>query len=153
VEYVVRCTRLDRVKMPFVGWLLNCFNDKWGYLPRLHVATVRMGANHDGMIADRWYYQGDDLHAAYDTRQIFRDNYPHGAHSFLSAWHVKGRHLDYQPRKGFARIVEHIFKLKPPKPTRRPVPKPKLPLVAKLSQLPPDERIRHFKRLQEAGVL
>jgi hypothetical protein len=153
VEFVVRCSRLDRIKMPGIGWFLNCFNDRWGYLPRMHIATVRMGASHDGMIADRWYYQGDDLHAAYDTRQIFRDNYPNGAHSMLSSWHVFGRHLDYQPRTGLARIIAHIFKLKPPAPAPKRQVKPMLPMVYLVSKLPPGERVYHLKRLDQLGAL
>lgn len=144
IEYVVRCSRLDKVKMPFVGWLLNLFNDKWGYLPRMHIATVRMGAAHDAMVCDRWYYQGDDLHKAYDTRQIFRDDYENGTHSQLSAWHLKGRHDTSAPLT----LLQRLMQRKP-----RPIPthKPMLAQVRLISQLPPDERIYHLKRLDQYG--
>lgn len=109
VEFVVRCARLDKMKIPGIGWVLNTFNDNWGYLPRMHVATVRMGAAPDAMVADRWYYRGDDLHAGYDTRQIFRDSYPHGAHSLLSAWHVYGRHHQVPNESHFMTVLRHVF--------------------------------------------
>ncbi len=146
VEYVVRCSRLDRIKIPFVGWLMNLCNDRWGYLPRLHVATVRMGASHDGMVADRWYYQGDDLHAAYDTRQIFRDDYPHGAHSMLSAWHLKGRYDQSVEMSMFYRLLHG-------KPRPAPVLLPQLPIVSLISKLPPDQRIKHLKRFANSNAL
>lgn len=154
VEYVVRCSRLDRIKIPFFGWLLNIFSDDWGYLPRLHVATVRMGASHDGMVADRWYYQGDDLHAAYDTRQIFRDNYQHGAHSVLSAWHVFGRHHEIPNEPHWMRILRHLFGAKhAPKPIKVAEPLTRHPLVDTIMRLPPSQRIKHFNRFQSLGVL
>lgn len=101
VEFTVRCSRLDKVKIPMVGSILHFFNERWGYLPRLHVATVRMGTGHDGLVADKWYYKGDDLHAAYDTRQIFTDSYEHGPHSVLSSWHVAGRYLSAPAKPSF----------------------------------------------------
>ena len=146
VEYVVRCSRLDRVKIPFVGWLMNLFNERWGYLPRLHIATVRMGASHDGMVADRWYYQGDDLHAAYDTRQIFRDDYQHGSHSMLSAWHLKGRY-DLSVKTSFLHRLIHG------KPRPAPTLLPQLRIVLLISKLPPDERIKHLKRFANSNAL
>jgi len=149
IEYVVRCSRLDKVKIPFVGWLMNCFSDNWGYLPRLHIATVRMGASHDGMVCDRWYYQGDDLHAAYDTRQIFRDNYEHGTHSQLSAWHLKGR---YQLRRTYTLAERFLMRLgrMPPAPAQRQQ-KPMIPIVLLISKLPAEERTYHWRRLESQG--
>jgi hypothetical protein len=154
VEFVVRCSRLDRIKIPFVGWVLNIVNDDWGYLPRFHVATVRMGASHDGMIADRWYYQGDDLHAAYDTRQIFRDNYDHGAHSLLSAWHLYGRHHHIPSEPHWKTILRHVLRMKlKPIPIKCADPVTRHPLVETIMRLPPHERIKHFNRLQNLGAI
>lgn len=115
VEFTVRCSRLDKIKIPFVGWFLNMFNEKMGYLPRMHIASVRMGTAPDGVLADKLYYRGDDLHAAYDTRQIFTDRYAHGSHSVLSCWHVYGRYLVVDRRSFLAKFFSPrtVAKLRP----------------------------------------
>lgn len=143
VEFTVRCSRLDKVKIPGVGWAMNIIKEGSGYLPRLHVASVRMGTGLDGMVADRWYYRGDDLHAAYDTRQIFTDQYPHGPHSVLSAWHVHGRHL--QPVK--KRSLLDLFK-RQAKPVRV-LPKPEK-LHALLSIKCPNRRWQLARELNHS---
>lgn len=152
VEYVVRLVRFDKVKIPFVGGLLNTlsFGKVKGTLPRTHYAVTRMGTNPMGVVADRLMYRGDDLHDAYNTRQTFSENYPHGAHSLLSAWHLVGRYQApaltrwerlRQAIKGSGGAV------------RRAAPTvPRLPLVETLSKLPPDERIRHWKRFAALGA-
>lgn len=157
VEYLVRCTRLDKVKIPFVGWLLNLLSPKLGYLPRCHIATVRLGIERDSMIVDRLYYRGDDLHAAYDTRQIFTDSYPHGPHSVLSAWHVDGRYRGPVVKTTLLRKLADLL-LASPAPTFKPLPARVLPgqsrrLIGLITKLPAEERIKHFRRLQASGVL
>ena len=49
-----------------------------GNLAQLHIAVVRL---------DRWVFRGDDLHDAYNTTQIFSDNYSRGIHCHLPNWH------------------------------------------------------------------
>lgn len=90
LEYVVRFTRLDRLKLPFVSPLIRIFTAGMsdGSMPRMHIGVVRLGANPDAMVADRWVFRGDDLNKAYNTTQVFSDTYPHGTHSMLSAWHL-----------------------------------------------------------------
>ena len=89
-EYVVRLSRLDRMKIPFVSAAIKFasagFSD--GSLPRLHVGVVRLGSSPDGLVADRWIFRGDDLNAAYNTTQVFSETYPHAIHSLLSSWHL-----------------------------------------------------------------
>jgi hypothetical protein len=54
IEQTVRHTRFDKVRIPFIGWLLALlFGDKAGYLPRFHLAVARMGTNPQEMAADR----------------------------------------------------------------------------------------------------
>jgi len=71
-EYMVVCYRLDKLKLPIIGGLLDMVVEGAGRLPRLHVASTRMqlgpGITH---VVDRDFFKGDDLHAAYDTRQVF----------------------------------------------------------------------------------
>lgn len=98
VEYSCNCIRMDKVKIPFIGWMIaqagealgaifdtNRFR-KWGYLPFFHLVVARIGQGANSVIADRWTYTGRDLHDAYDTRQIFRSDYEHGAFSVLPPW-------------------------------------------------------------------
>jgi len=94
IEFTVRHTRFDRVRWPFVGGLVHVlFGEKASYMPRFHMAVARMGCNPQDMVTDRAMFVGDDLHKCYDTRQVFREDYPHGTHSVLSPWHVEGRYL------------------------------------------------------------
>jgi len=105
-EYVVRCSRLDKVKIPIVSNLVKLlsFGQVDMTLPRMHVAVVRLGHAIDGMVMDRWFYRASDLFKAYDTRQVFVGPVPvkgvltpnEGLHSILPAWHVKGRYLKPQ---------------------------------------------------------
>lgn len=83
IEYQCRCLRLDKVRIPFLGKVLSLFHERLGYLPRIHLTTARVGYGAGAVVAERWYYQGNELHAAYDTRQVFKTNYPNGTHSVL----------------------------------------------------------------------
>lgn len=143
-EYLVKCIRADKVRIPVVGHLLG----NRGRFPRFHIAQISL-SDVPGMQVDREFFRGDDLHTSYDTRQIFRDwarepkdkgfaleQYA-GPYSYLSPWHVVGRHL--------APVVKtsrwSFFAA-----TAKPALKPKLPLVVRLQKLPPD-RAWHFARL------
>lgn len=81
IEYSVRCFRGDKIKIPFIGIWLGLISKKLAYLPRFHLASARIGSGPNAVVAERWMYRGDDLHAAYDTRQIFRSDYEHGPFS------------------------------------------------------------------------
>lgn len=86
IEYRVKLFRGDKIKIPFIGGILNdLFGGRAGYLPRFHMAVARVGDGQGAVVAERWMFRGDDLHAAYDTRQIFRPDYPHGTHSVWSS--------------------------------------------------------------------
>lgn len=153
VEYLVTCRRMDRVKIPFVGKLVQSLTAGYckGNLPKVHLATVRYGCEKDAIVADRWIYQAKDLYAAYNTRQVFTDRYADGVYSYLTPWHLVGyrqKTLKERLRLAWAEVLDG---LEPPK--LRPVPKEKLPLVAKLGKLPPDQALRHYKRLQALGAL
>ncbi len=67
IEYQCRCLRLDKVRIPYVGWLLSVFHERLGYLPRLHLVTSRVGYGANAVVAERWYFKGVDLHPAYET--------------------------------------------------------------------------------------
>lgn len=94
IEYVVRHTRFDKVKIPFVGGLLCAlFGKKAGYFPKFHTAVSRIGCNPQDLKTDSAVFIAKDIEKCYDTRQIFEASYAHGTYSVLSPWHVKGRFL------------------------------------------------------------
>lgn len=91
VEYLVTCRRLDRLKIPLFGNFLKMLGLPF-HLPKIHVGVVRYGTELNALVADKWVYMAKHLYPAYDTRQVFIENYPHGPHSMLSAWHLVGRY-------------------------------------------------------------
>lgn len=103
VEYLVECKRLDRLKIPFVGTLLDTVSlgTISGKMPKIHVAKVMYGCEFNSPVADKWVYRGNDIYNLYDTRQVFTSDYPHGSFSYLTPWHLKGR---YSPPKGAKRL-------------------------------------------------
>lgn len=136
IEYQCRCIRLDKIKIPVIGSVLGAFHKKLKYLPRMHVTTARVGYGQNAIVAERWTYRGDDLHAAYDTRQVFTSNYPDGAKSVLPPW-------DHAPAVSKLQLFVNRLYAKPKPP---PLPKPKRPLIQWLQRLPPDRRIAFMRR-------
>lgn len=145
LEYRCRCMRFDKVKVPIIGGILGAFVKRWGYLPRMHNVAARVGDGPGAIVAERWTYRGDDLHACYDTRQVFRTDYPHGAHSVLPPW-------DWQPAPGLGDRLRSKLAAVLGQP-RRPAPRPPLRLVQLLRELPPDQRVAAWQRFQRAGRL
>lgn len=141
IEYQVRCLRLDKVKIPFVGRFLGLIHDRWAYLPRMHLATARVGYGTGQIVAERWTYRGNDLHDAYDTRQVFDSKYPHGAYSVLPPW-------DFVPKlTPIAALKERIRSALRPSPGHRtspghrPASRPRPRALHLIASLPdPDQR-------------
>ncbi len=74
-EFLVRCRRTDRMKIPMTNLSP----------PKVHVAGVYYGddsASEKNRV-ETIMYRGTKLFAAYDTEQCFVDDYPHGTHSLL----------------------------------------------------------------------
>lgn len=157
VEYTATCMRMDKVKIPWIGPILNfvgqSYNDiagirepsTWGYLPFFHLVTARLGEGQNKVVAERWTYKGRDLEAAYDTRQIFRSDYEHATYSVLPPWGfsiAKSRFLRWLD--SFRPVLvqgRHA--------SRKPVPRP--PALLLIASLPdPDERVRLTKRYLES---
>lgn len=115
IEYRVKMFRGDKIKIPVIGGILNdLFGGRAGYLPRFHMAVARVGDGQNSVVAERWMFRGDDLHAAYDTRQVFRPDYPHGAHSVWSAGVP-------EPLTIFARVRQSLRSVFKASPRYRPV--------------------------------
>lgn len=103
IEYQCRCLRLDKVRIPFIGRLLSLISDRLGYFPKVHMTTARVGYGAGALVAERWMFQGHDLHAAYDTRQVFRSDYEHGAYSVLLP-------PDFKPLKTIGMLIKEKYK-------------------------------------------
>lgn len=136
-EYQVICRRLDKLKIPVLGIKL----------PRVHIATVKYGHEQDALVAERWVYRGNHLFAAYDTTQRFSPNYPNGPYSLVPP----GYFPEEVKPSPFAKLRawwngEHCVHNKP-----RPDVEPH-PLVKLLERLPPDERLKHWQRLDRLGA-
>lgn len=145
IELQVRCMRGDKVKIPVVGSFLAAFHKKLGYLPKFHWATARIGYGPNAIVADRWFYKGKELYAAYDTRQVFRPDYPHGTHTVLPG--------DFQPvRPWLSRWLERVRsrlglrvdQKRAAVGRRSPVPKPRA--VQLIARLPEPDRTRLARR-------
>ena len=106
IEYQCKCFRADKIKIPVIGNILGLISERWGYLPRFHLVTARVGYGQNAVIAERWFFRGDDLHEAYDTRQVFLQNYPHGTHSITNQTKYKRKQT----------IIQKIFAPSKPRP-------------------------------------
>lgn len=146
IEYQVRLFRGDKIKIPIIGHILGVFNKRWGYLPKFHLATARVGYGANAVMAERWWFKGLDLHAAYDTRQIFTPDYDRGSFSALPP-------PDYVPLVppfawlygAPAKVVSMLRAWASLEPRKRPSlpPKPKPLAVQLIMKIPDlDERMR-----------
>jgi hypothetical protein len=153
-EYVVRLNRLDRMKIPVVSPLIKGMTAGMasGALPRVHIGVVRLGSSPDALVADRWVFRGDDLNNAYNTTQVFSDSYPHAIHCLLPNWHREG-YLTPEPVPPGIRLMRALGFMQVPKRARsRQAAKPNR-IRDLIMQLPEDQRIRHFRKFQAAGVV
>lgn len=149
VELSVSCKRMDKLRIPFLGVMTKHLLGFELRPPKLHVATVRYGVGHDALISDRWVYRGTRLYKAYNTRQVFREDYQDGLYCLLTPWHLVGRH-----QASSVSLVRRLLLFlgvgvdRPRAEKLEP-----LPMVKLLFNLQPDERIRHFNRLNSLGAL
>jgi len=151
VEYSCNCVRMDKVKIPFIGWAIASLGDtlgtiignerafrKWGYLPFFHLVTARVGEGQNAVVADRWTYTGRDLHDVYDTRQIFRSDYDCGTFSALPPW-------DHKKEKTLMDRLSEWSQSRQPKKSKPPT-VPKSRAIQLIQSLPDaNERIRLTK--------
>lgn len=125
-EYWVQCYRLDKLKLPIIGSLLDTICEGAGRLPRMHVAVTRLQIGPTtSMVLDRDFFRGDDLHAGYDTRQAFKDDPQAVTYTALSPAYFEG----VAARRRRSALVEF------------------------LASLPADQRVAEFRRLQRLGHL
>lgn len=146
IEYQCRCMNLSKVRLPIVGRFLSLFSERWGYLPRMHTVTARTGYGANAIVADKWMFRGVELHEAYDTRQIFTDRYPHGAHSVLPPWDWTPKRTEWQTiGDRWQAIKAAMFA----KPKSKPAAKPRPRVLDLAMRLPPDERVKWIRRYMD----
>lgn len=148
IEYQCKCMRMDKVRIPLIGGFLRdlagAFGLKGGYLPRFHLVAARLGSGQNSVVSERWQYRGDWLHAVYNTRQVFRADYPHGVHSVLHPGYFE----QAKQRRGFfARLRAHAGGAGREVGASQPAPRPKLAWVERVQKLPPDRRIPALRTL------
>lgn len=159
VEYHVSVKRTDRWPIPFITPAAKLFGLTIRF-PKMHVGTYRHGCDSQALIVDRKFYRARDLWHAYDTRQVFVDRgHPDacGLHTVLSPWHTKGRHYAWIPAEWQRRLFAVVGYDWTKSPRQNKAPKPerkgKLPVVALLGKLPPDQAMRHWHRLNAQGAI
>ena len=91
-EHVVYCRRLDRVNVPFIGFIFSLMGVRIP-MPRFHLGIVKYGDQQNSLVVDRWFYRGGDLYKTYDTLQKFSEYYPHKAHSLLPPYNLHHRNF------------------------------------------------------------
>jgi hypothetical protein len=147
IEYQIRCMRMDKVRIPVLGHFLGLIKDRWSYWPKFHLATARVGFGATQIVAERWQFVGAKLHAAYDTRQVFRSDYPHGTFTALPPWDWKPAPMPGEVLKARLRAILH-----PSRPSIEP--KAKGRIMALIGKLPPADALRwanHVNQLRAPG--
>lgn len=147
IEYHCRCVRLDKVRIPLFGGILGLINDRWAYMPRMHLVTARVGSSTSPVVAERWTYRGDDLHAAYDTRQIFRHDPEACTRTVLHPYRFEAP----LAKKSFWQAL--FDPVKPsPLPSRNLLTERQAHYLDVLRRLPEKDRVRHYRRFVQLGV-
>lgn len=114
-EFTAFCKRMDNFRVPFIGGLYKSVTGSPLKLPKVHVARVVYGAAPTDPLSDRWIYRGTDLYDAYDTKQIFISDYPHGPHSVLPNYYHHRRTFHPRNRDFYMRVTKiYLKKLKAP---------------------------------------
>ena len=93
-EHTVFCSRLDRYKIPYIGWLINFMAAGRVPMPRIHIGSVHYNVgtgtkNH----VENWIYRGTGLFNAYDTEQSFNTSKSPALYSYLPPNTIEGRYV------------------------------------------------------------
>jgi len=127
-EYTVICRRLDRLRIPGLGRIIEglSFGYLKGTMPKVHVAAVRYGNGPNGIHADTWYFRGRDLYGAFETVQVMGIESP---------------------------VAHQVVVARPGAKSAARSSKPKLARVQLLMKLPSDERLAVAARWSAMGLL
>lgn len=155
IEYHIGVKRTDKWPIPIITPLLKIFGLDVRF-PKLHIGIVKHGVERDSLTVERRVYRAKDLFPAYDTQQLFLDRHhpkASGLYTVLSPWHIKGRYLPPPPglftRFWIGLQGRHWSDVQA---VGRIITTEKHPLAAKLAKLPPDQALRHWRRLESLGA-
>ncbi|WP_295720414.1 zonular occludens toxin domain-containing protein [uncultured Halovibrio sp.] len=109
-EHVVYCRRLDRFSIPLLDPLYKLATDKPLPKKKVHVGIVKYGDQPNAPMAERWWYVGKDLYPAFNTKQIFREDYPHGVYQQLPPWYTHGRYMRPRDWRFVMRLTRIYFR-------------------------------------------
>ncbi|WP_018404158.1 zonular occludens toxin domain-containing protein [Marinobacter gelidimuriae] len=109
-EFVVYCRRLDRLKYPLVDTIAKLITNKHISKPKIHMGIVKYGDLPNSLKVDTWWYRGVDLYPAFDTKQMFSDNYPHGMYQVLPPHYTHGRYACKKTWRFFMRLTKIYLK-------------------------------------------
>ncbi|UQG55513.1 MULTISPECIES: zonular occludens toxin domain-containing protein [unclassified Marinobacter] len=109
-EFVVYCRRLDRLKYPLADKLCKFVTNKEIPKPQIHMGIVKYGDLPNSLKVDTWWYRGIDLYPAYDTKQMFTDDYAHGIYQMLPPYYTHGRYACKKTWRFFMRLTKIYLK-------------------------------------------
>lgn len=112
-EHLVVCKRMDRLKIPFITFLVETFSAGLIKLrfPRVHLGIVRYGDANSSMIVDHWWvFFKDLLYRSYDTKQVFSDYYEHATYSVLPPYYTHYRYRVPYTLRNLMRLTKIHFK-------------------------------------------
>lgn len=110
MDYHCNMSDLSKINVPVVGRIYKHFNTKGKplKLPKIHTCNVM----YKNLVkADRWTFRAKGLYNAYDTKQVFIDNYLNGSHSLLSRWHLEGRYNLTKTKTSYILLKYLFYKL------------------------------------------
>lgn len=100
-EHVVYCRRMDRMRIPFFSSFFALFGVDLRF-PKLHIGVVKYGAEASAIVVEKWMYSGTDLYSAYNTKQVFRNDYSHGLYQYVPPYFT---HYRYELPLNFNKIM------------------------------------------------
>jgi len=110
-EFVVYCRRVDRaMKIPLIESLYTFITSKKFPKVKAHLGIVKYGDLPNSLKVDTWWYMGRDLYPAYDTKQAFTDDYPHGIYQMLPPWYTHGRYAVKKDWRFYMRMTRIYLK-------------------------------------------
>ena len=81
-EHVVTCRRTDRMRIPFVSFVLRYLHINVNMF-KMHVATIRYGSGPGAPVVGTDIYRGFDKYNCYNTNQVFTDDYDSGVYALI----------------------------------------------------------------------
>ncbi len=105
-EMVVYCMRFDRLRLPFIGGLLQAVG-LGGNMAQVHMAVCKYGSKSDSPVAWRKTFRGRDLWFSYDTRQQYFPSDGEAVYQLLPPYYTKGRYKD--KKEAYQTLLREIY--------------------------------------------